>query len=54
MARYEGQEISSGPSVVQNIPCGREGPEGAAFVHGKLLQQKGVKNRELWQTGIQR
>ena len=26
MAGYEGQEISSGPSVVQNIPCGREGP----------------------------
>ena len=28
MAGYEGQEISSDPSVVQNIPCGREGPEG--------------------------
>ena len=23
------------------------GARGAAFVHGKLLQQKGVKNREL-------
>ena len=28
MSGYEGQEISGGPSVVQNIPCGREGPEG--------------------------
>ena len=30
------------------------GTRGGAFVHGKFLQQKGVKNRELRQTGIQR
>ena len=27
-AGYQAQEVSIGPSVVQNIPCGREGPEG--------------------------
>ena len=55
MAGYQGQEVSIGPSVVQNIniPCGREGPEGLhleLFLYekwSKLLQQKGVKNREL-------
>ena len=55
MAGYQGQEVSIGLSVVQNIniPCGREGPEGLhleVFLFGKwskLLQRKGVKNREL-------
>ena len=27
-SNYEGQEISSGSSLPQNLPCGREGPEG--------------------------
>ena len=46
MAGYRGQEVSIGPSVVQNINI----PHLEVFLYekwSKLLQQKGVKNREL-------
>ena len=50
MAGYQAQEVSIGPSVVQNIPCRRKRPEGLHSLYGKwskLLQRKGMKNREL-------
>ena len=48
-----GQEVSIGPSVVQNIPCRKKGPEGLHLYGGffiwkmmKILKHKGVKNKE--------
>ena len=41
-----GQEVSIGPSVVQNIPCRRKGPEKLHLYGGSLY----VKNDENSET----
>ena len=40
-----GQEVSIGPSVVQNIPCRRKGPEGL-HLYGGSLHMKNDENSE--------
>ena len=36
LAGYQGQEVSTGPSLVQNIPCRRKDPEGLHLYGGFL------------------
>ena len=56
--------FSIGPSVVQNIPCGRKGPEGL-HLYGRFLRMENdancwnkkawkTKNFCMWRTAIQR
>ena len=40
-----GQEVSIGPSVVQNIPCRKKGPEGL-HLYGGFLHMENDENSE--------
>ena len=64
LAGYQGQGGSIGPSVVQNIPCRRKGPEGLHLYGGFLHMEndencwnkKAWKTKTfcMWRTGIER
>ena len=64
LAGYQSQEGSIGPSVVQNTPCRRKGPEWL-HLYGGFLQMENdencwnqkareTKNFCMWRTAIQR